>query len=263
MIPAAVILLLGAMTVSCVTVQYAEQESYYTTENITENIAEPYSYTTRITKGIPHEEALQPYILWSNPQLKFKGRPYIWYYGYDLSGFPVHAISNIKITFYKQRFYEYVSVSVFDMRRRGQLLAPPLISPSDNLSALIAEGSWITTQGSISTFNQWLGAANAKLDFARFLGGMTDLYLNVANPAPIEINTRGATDIALLIYGPGDPQNCRFNATMEWADTIAENVTAELHGAAVRQLEVPVMKQRPAVKTKQVPFWETLFNQPR
>jgi hypothetical protein len=263
MLPFSIVLLLCLVLVSCVTVQYTVQEPYYEIEYVTENVTQAYSRTEPAATGSLHEEMIRPYILWSNPQLKFAGRSYIWYYGYNLSDLPAHENRNIKIIFYNQRYYENVSVSVFDMARRGQLLAPPLISPSDNISAAVTERNWITTEGSIGTFNKWINLANYKLDFARFLGGTTDLFLNIENPSPLVINCRGAKDVAVLIYGPTDPQNCRFNVTFQWSETVTENVTTVSQITVPIQVEHQVMKLKPVVKTKQVPFWEGLLNQTR
>lgn len=255
--------LAGITLMSCASVQYTVQEPYYETENITGHISELHSQTVPHSTTIFHEEQLQPYIVWSNPQLRFNGHDYIRYYGYDLFPFSHLAQKSIKIDFFKQRYYEDVSVSLMDMRYRGQLTTPPIVSASDNLSHIASEKHLITVRGDMETYEKWLSVANAKLDFARFLGGTEDLFLNIGQPAPIEINLRDARDIALIISGPTDPQNCRFNVSLKWEEVTTENVTIESTKAVITQSEQRVIKLKPVIKTRQVPFWETWFSQPR
>jgi hypothetical protein len=244
---------------SCVTVKSSLEEPYYVTEYTTENRTELYTETVPIVKSVPHEEFLQPYILWSNPQLLFNTRKSLWYYGYDLSGFPVHEKQQIKLVFFKQQFYEYLAVSVFDMDQRGQVPAPQLISASDNISSIEVEGNWITSKEDISTFKTWFKLANMKLDFAHFLGGKADLFLNRATSYPIELNTRGSKEIAVLIYGPTDPQNCRFSATLVWTENVTEYVTRTAERSVPVQVEHRVIKQKSVLQSRQAPFWEALI----
>jgi hypothetical protein len=242
---------------ACVSVQYTAQEPYYVTENVTENITEPYNLTTTVVRSISREQPLTPYMLWGNPQLQFNDRLYLWYYGYSLADLPAHEEESIKITFFDQQYFEYVAVSVFDVTPRGQLLAPPRISATDVIPAT-SEQNWIKPQGEIATFDTWLRVANAKLDFARFLGGVTNIFLNISNPDPVIVKTRGSKEIAVLISGPANPQNRRFGASLQWTETVAENITAAAEHIVTAQSQRRVLMQRPVVKTKQVPFWENL-----
>ncbi|MCX6005703.1 MAG: hypothetical protein NTZ34_00355 [Chloroflexi bacterium] len=235
---------------SCVTVQSSLEEPYYVTEYTTENRTELYTETVPIVKSVPHKEVLQPYILWSNPQLLFNQRKSIWYYGYDLSGFPPHEKQQIKLEFFKQQFYEYLAVSVFDMDQRGQILAPQLISDSDNISSIVVKPNWITSQEDISTFNTWFKLADMKLTFAHFLGGRTDLFSNSATAYPVELNTRGSREIAVLIYGPTDPQNRGFSATLEWSENVTEYVTRTAERSVPVQVEHRVIKQKSVLQSR-------------
>jgi hypothetical protein len=244
---------------SCVTVQSSLEEPYYVTEYTTENRTELYTETVPTVKSVPHERVLQPSVIWSNPQLLFNNRKSMWYYGYDLSGFPACEKQQIKLAFFKQQFYEYLAVSVFDMDQRGQIPAPQFISASDNISSIEVEGNWITSKGDISTFNTWLKLANMKLDFAHFLGGKADLFLNRAATYPIELDTRGSKEIAVLIYGPTDPQNCRFSATLEWTENVTENLTRTAERSVPVQVEHRVLKQKSVLQSRQAPFWEALL----
>ncbi|MBN1376341.1 MAG: hypothetical protein JXA01_09310 [Dehalococcoidia bacterium] len=252
--------LLLALLVSCVTVESQSQEPYYLTEYTTENRTELYTETVPVIKTITHEENLQPYIIWSNPQLVFNNHKSLWYYGYDLSGFKNAAEQKIKILFFKQQFYEYLAVSVFDMHRRGQILAPPLISASDNISAIAVSQNWITSKKEIGTYNTWFGMANMKLDFARFLGGKPNIFLNSATTYPIELDTRNCTEVAILISGPTDPQNCRFSALLVWEESVIEEVTRTAERSIPVQVERSVLKQNTVIQSRQVPFWESLLN---
>jgi len=244
---------------SCVTVQYTSVEPYYATEYTAENQTETYTEIVPVVRTVSHEETLQPYVVWSNPQLIFNEHKSIWYYGYDLSSFPVHNKQKIKISFFKQDFYEYLAVSVFDMDPKGQILAPPRISSSDNISAIAVQRNWITAKPDITTFTTWFGSANMKLDFAHFLGGKINLFLNSGSPSTVELDTRGAKDVAVLISGPTDPQNCRFSSTLEWSENIAENVTRTAERPVPIQIEHRVLKEKSMVLSRQVPFWEALI----
>ena len=254
------LLLLVLLPVSCTTIKYQVQEPYYSTEYVTENHTESYSETVTKNSSISQELTLVPYIVWSNPQLKLRGLPYIWYYGYNLADFPHHDTERIKITFFKQQYYEYLSVSVFDMGPRGQILAPPRISPADDIYSKAVPSNWIMAQPAISTFDTWMNLANIKLDFARFLGGKTGLFLNTENADPVELGTRGATDIAVLICGPEKPQNCRFASSLVWQEIVSENSTVISERIVPVTVERQVLKQRAVIQTRQAPFWEVLMN---
>ncbi len=251
-------ILSSALFSSCVTVQSSLKEPYYVTEYTTENRSEIYTETVPIVKSVPYEKVLQPHIMWSNPQLMFNGCKSIWYYGYDLSGFPAGEKQQIKLAFFKQQFYEYLAVSVFDMDPRGQILSPPLISASDNISAINVEHDWITSKEGISTFSTWFKLSNMKLDFAHFLGGRADLFLNRATTYPIELDTRGTREIAVIICGPTDPQNCRFNTTLTWSEKATEYVTRTVERSVPVQVEHRIIKQKSVIQSRQVPFWESL-----
>jgi hypothetical protein len=259
LISVSVFLLLPSLLIACTSVQYAVQEPYYVTENVTENVTGPYSEKVPSTTTVSHEQVITPYIIWSNPEIKFMGNAHVWYYGYNLSDMPVSEKKYVKITFFKQEYYENLSFSIFDITPRGQLLAPPQVSTSD-APAPAAAGHWITAPGDISTYQIWLNAANHKLDFAHFLGGASNIFLNLETPAPITVNTRGSKDIALIIYGPAIPRNCRFITSLQWEETVTENITVSGQRSVPVQAEQRTLKQRTVMKTRQIPFWESLLN---
>jgi hypothetical protein len=252
-----ILLMSTAFFSSCVTVQSSSQEPYYVTEYTTENKTEIYTETVPVTRAISHEQLIQPYILWSNPQLVFNKLKSIWYYGYDLSSYPSHEKQKIKITFFRQQFYEFLSVSVFDMDPRGQILAPPLIAASDNITPAPTQTIWITSKEDIGTYATWFNAANVKLNFAHFIGGKINLFVNSSTTDPVELDTHGAKDVAVLIYGPTDPQNCRFNTTLVWTESITENITRTAERSVPVQIEHRVLKNNATVQPRQVPFWDT------
>jgi hypothetical protein len=132
-------LLLSAISASCVTIVAPGEETYYVTEYITENRSEPFSEVVPVAASISGEDVLTPYISWSGMAFVFNGIKHVYYYGYDLSGLPLHDSEKIKIAFSKQQFYEYTTVSLFDMSARGQILAPPLISAGDEPPPTSAE----------------------------------------------------------------------------------------------------------------------------
>ena len=245
---------------SCVPVQYPVRETYYETGFVTENRSETYDETAAVVKTVSGEEPLIPYVVWSNPSLKFKGNRFIWYYGYLLSDTSVHKQEKIRISLYKQDYYEYAVISLFDMAPRGQVLQPPFISPSDPPQPPAVEWTWITSAGDTSTISNWLNTANIKFNFARFLGAQSDLWLNRDSAYSIEFDTRGARDIAVVISAPTIPQNARYSASLVWTDTVAENVTRTAERQVPYQVKRTIEKQRTVYETRQVPFWETLFN---
>jgi hypothetical protein len=251
------ILLSTSLLASCVTVQSTSQEPYYETEYATENNTEPHSETVAVTREVTHEETIQPYMLWSNPQLLFNERRSIWYYGYNLPPDPPGKKQILRITFFRQQFYEYVAISVFDMDPRGQILAPPLISPSENVTTAVAQRKWISSKLDIATYKTWFNVTNLKLDWAHFLGGKNDMFLNSATAAPLEIEPRDSRQVAMIISGPTDPQNCRFAATRVWAETVTENITRTVERPVPVQTGHQVLKYRTSVQTRQVPFWES------
>jgi hypothetical protein len=245
---------------SCVPVQYPVKETYYETVLISENRTETYDETVAVVKTLSREEALMPYVVWSNPSLKFKGNKFIWYYGYKLPDSGTHTAEKIRIALYKQDYYEYAVISLFDMAPRGQVLQPPSISPSDPLQPPDVERTWITKDGDTTTLRDWLNLANIKFNFARFIGAQSDLWLNRGSAYDIEFDTRGARDIAVVIAAPTMPQNARFSAFLHWTDNITENVTGTMEHQVPYQVERRVEKQRTVYKIRQVPIWEILFN---
>jgi hypothetical protein len=235
------------------------QETYYETVYITENRTETYDETVAVVKTVCGDEALIPYVVWSNPSLRFKGNRFIWYYGYKLPGTGAPAEEKIRIALYKQAYYEYVAVSLFDMAPRGQVLQPPLISPSDPLQTPAVQPNWITKEGDSTGFNDWLNLANIKFNFAHFLGGQSDLWMNRESSYDISFDTRGARDIAVVFSGPTTAQNARFGTFLSWSDSLTENVTMDMRRQIPYQMEQRIQKHRTVYKTSQVPIWEALF----
>ena len=245
---------------SCVPVQYPVRETYYETGFVTENRTETYEESVPVVKTVSGEEPLIPYVVWSNPGLSFKGNKFIWYYGYRLPGTASHSEEKIRISLYKQDYYEYSVISLFDMAPRGQVLRPPSIAPSDPQQPPAVEWRWISAEGDSSTISNWLNTANIKFNFARFIGAQSDLWMNRGSAYSIDFDTRGARDIAVVISAPTIPQNARYSASLAWRDSITENVTRTMERQVPYRVEQRTEKQRTVYKTRQVPFWETLFN---
>jgi hypothetical protein len=251
---------------SCVAVQYPQKETYYDTVYVTENRSEVLSETYPVTRIESGQELLTPYVIWSNPTLMFKGTPFVWYYGYRLPGTQAHGEEKIRISLYKQEYYENVAVSLFDMGPRGQVLQPPAISPLDPAYTDTVQWNWFTYSGDISggttsgsntsTMGRWLNSANIKFNFARFVGGQADLWMNRGRPYDIDFDTRGARDIAVLFIGPTIPQNTRFGASLLWSDRITDNVIKTVERQVPYRVEQRIQKERTVNKTVQVPFWQ-------
>ena len=248
------------LSVSCVPVQYPVKETYYETVFVTENRTETYDETVAVVKTISGEAQLIPYVVWSNPDLVFKGNKFIWYYGYLLPETGAHAEEKIRIYLIKQEYYEYTAISVFDMSPRGQVLQPPIIAPSDPPKPPTVGWSWIVTEGDSSNISNWLNTANIKFNFARLLGAQSDLWMNRANAYFIDFDTRGARDIAVIISAPTVAQNARYSASLVWVDSLTENVTRTLERQVPYRVEHKVEKQRTVLKTRQVPIWDTFLN---
>jgi hypothetical protein len=245
---------------SCVPVQYPVRETYYEPGLITDNRTETYEETVAVVKTVSGEDLLTPYIVWSNPSLKFINNRFIWYYGYRLPGTISRAKEKIRITLLKQDYYEYSMISLFDMAPRGQVLQPPVIAPSDPLQAPTVQWLWISKEGDTSAINNWLNTANIKFNFARFLGGQSDLWMNRGSAYSIEFDTRGARDIAVVIAAPTTAQNARFTASWIWTDNVTEYVTRAMQRQVPYQVERTIERQRTVYKTRQAPFWEALLN---
>ena len=261
-----IILMATALPVlSCVAVQYPQKEAYYDTIFVTENRSEVFDETYAVTRIESGREQLTPYIVWSNPTLMFKGTPFVWYYGYRLPGMP-HDVEKIRISLYKQEYYENVAVSLFDMGPRGQVLQPPAISPQDPVYTTTVVWNWFTysistsssdtSSSGTSTISTWLNSANIKFNFARFLGGQADLWMNRERPYDIDFDLRGARDIAVLFTGPTTSQNTRFSASLVWSDRITDNVTRTVERQVPYQVEQRIQKERTINKTVLVPFWQ-------
>ena len=262
------LLLLMAMALpalSCVAVQYPQKETYYDTVYVTENRTEVFNETYPVTHIESGQEQLIPYVIWSNPTLMFKNTPFVWYYGYMLPG-AQHDIEKIRISLYKQEYYENVAVSVFDMGPRGQVLQPPAISPLDPVYTTIVQQKWFkysgvapssgTSSSDTSTIGIWLNSANIKFNFARFLGGQADLWMNRELSYDIDFDARGARDIAVLFIGPTIPQNTRFSASLLWSDQVTDNVTTKVERQVPYQVEQRIQKERIINKTVLAPFWQ-------
>jgi len=246
---------------ACVEVQYPQKETYYDTVYVTENRSEGLSETYPVTRIVSGQEQLTPYVIWSNPTLKFKGTPFVWYYGYRLPGNQTHEVEKVRISLYKQDYYENVAVSLFDMGPRGQVLQPPSISILDPVYTDTVQWNWLTYGGDISgsgtsPMGGWLNSANIKFNFARFLGGQADLWMNRGSPYYIDFDTRGARDIAVLFTGPTIPQNSRFSASLQWSDQVTDNLTRTVQRQVPLQVEQQVQKERTVIKKVQVPFWQ-------
>jgi hypothetical protein len=251
---------------SCVAVQYPQTETYYETVYVTENRSEVLSETYPVTRIESGRELLTPYVIWSNPTLMFKGTPFVWYYGYRLPG--VHDEERIRISLYKQEYYENVAISLFDVGERGQVLQPPSISPLDPIYTDTIQWNWFTYSGdtsgadaagsSTSAMGRWVNSANIKFNFARFVGGQADLWMNRARPYDIDFDTRGTRDIAVMFIGPTTAQNTRFGASLLWSDRITENATRTVERQAPYVVEQSVQKERMVNRTVQVPFWQAL-----
>jgi hypothetical protein len=258
-IPLFTVMFAALLFSACVELQYQTQETYYTSENITENRIEAFNQAVAKTSFIPREQSLSPNVIWSNPQLSFKGYKNIRYYGYELPNSDVGTNAQIKIDFFKQDYYEYLSVNIFDISPRGHILSPPIIAPSDNISSAIVDRTWISAQPDIITFHTWINLANIKLNFAHPLGGEKDIFLSYYNSPSVELNTRGYKSIAVIMYGPVNPQNCRFRSSLVWNDLTTENKTIVSERIVPVQIEQELPKQRTIIQTKFIPFWETLF----
>jgi len=246
---------------ACVEVQYPHKETYYDTVYVTENRSEAMIETYPLTRIVSGQEQLTPYVIWSNPTLRFKGTPFVWYYGYRLPGTQTHEVEKVRISLYKQDYYENVAVSLFDMGPRGQVLQPPAISALDPFYTDMVQWNWLTYSGDISgsgtsSMARWLNSANIKFNFARFLGGQADLWMNRGSSYDIDFDTRGARDIVVLFTGSTIPQNTRFSASLQWSDQVTDNATRTMERQVPYRVEQRIQKERTVNKTVQVPFWQ-------
>lgn len=248
--------ILLALSSSCVTVPSAHEETYYATEYVMENRTEPFTEMVDMASTITGEDVISPCISWGADVFTFKAINHVWYHGYDLSGLPSHENETIRVIFSRQQFYEYTTVSIFNMAPRGQILAPPAILASDERPPAGFKREFLYMKGDSSTFQEWLDMANFKLNYALFLGGKADLWLNYEGPCTIECNTRGAKDIAVIISGPTLPQNMRFSVIRAWSDTCHRQIMRTGERTVSYPVEKKIPRQRVVSDIRRVPFWE-------
>ena len=258
--PVILLILCIFYSISCVTIQEPVIQKYIETTYVSENRSETCNEIIPVTRTVMVEEPLIPYVSWSNPRLKFGDHRYLWYYGYDLSKLPVNSPGKLKILLHEQKYYESNVVRAFDMTPRGQILRPPQISAADMANPPQVSWTWITMEGDTSSMDNWINLANIKLNYAHFLGGQANLWSRDSIGQVLELNTRGAEEIAIVISGPTIPQNARFTASLEWEQTTSESQASTGERQFPYQREIKTEKERTIFKARQVPFWELLFN---
>ncbi|MDD5312293.1 MAG: hypothetical protein PHO26_04580 [Dehalococcoidia bacterium] len=248
-------------SLSCVNIQVPVTETYSETSYVTDNITEKYNESILVNTQTSGQYALTPYIMWSNADLDFQGGfRNIWYYGYNFSEFARHDMEKMRITILEQKYYENSVFRVFDMTQRGQILAPPLIAAADTAPSQQVGWSWISTRGSIEAIYDWLNLANIKLNYAKFLGGRQNIWSKNQDSYNLEFDLKDAREIAVIISGPINAQNVKFTASIAWADNHTEYRTVTAEHQVPFQQELRVEKQRTVLQTRQVPFWDILFN---
>jgi hypothetical protein len=251
-----VLIAISIHALSCVPVQYPQKEIYYETVTVSENRTELVGETYPVTRTVSGREQLAPYMLWSSPTVRFKGTPFVWYYGYLLPGPQIHEVEKIRISLYKQYYYENIAVSLFDVGTRGQVLQPPQVSTFDTGTGTRVQWDWFTYGTEADVMTKWLNSSNIKFNFARQLGGQSDLWLNRWEPYDIEFDTRGAREVAVVFTGPTTPENVRFSASLSWYDTVTENATRVVETTVPYRMEQRLQRERIVTKTSLVPFWQ-------
>ncbi|MGA2159188.1 MAG: hypothetical protein ABSG90_08205 [Dehalococcoidia bacterium] len=246
-----VLMIITGVSAGCVDVSSPVKESYWENSTVSENHSETYSELVPITRTVSGEQALTPYIVWSVAELGFNTLKHIWYYGYSL---PRHDESRVQIFFLKQSYYEFVRVYVYDFGERGQILAPPLVSTTENISS-----SAVGLQG-IGSWNTWIASADTKLALAHPLAGISDLWLNYDGNRTVEFDTHGSREIGIIISGPSIAQNCHFTTSLSWSDYTTENATRTTDHIVTSSIQQPTLQTRNTFETRKVPFWEILFN---
>ena len=244
----------------CVTVTEPVTQKYTENVYIAENRSEPYTELVTRAREVYSERQITPYILWSNPELKFHGDQSLWYQGYDLSQVPSGASARLKILLHEQKYHEQITVRAFDMTPRGQILAPPLIAADDPPEPPHVKWNWITMDGDNAPLNNWLNLANIKLNFARFLWGMENLWPSAEGQGRIiEFDTRGARKVGIIISGTDQPQNARITVYLVISEPAYDNITVSGERQLPYQRETTVEKQRTIYRERSVPFWEAFL----
>lgn len=247
------------LSISCITIQEPVIQRYTETIYVSDNESRPYSETIPSIHRVTREEPLIPYILWSNPSLKFSGHMYLWYHGYNLSNLQQNSGGKLKILLHEQKYYEKTVLRAFDMTPRGQILTPPQISPSDPPVPPQVFWTWISVDGDTTSMENWLNLANIKLNHARFLGARANLWSHESLGQTLELDVRGAREIAIIMSGPTIPQNARFTTSFGWTQSISENQTVTGQRPLPSPREITVEKERTVFKARQAPFWELFF----
>lgn len=257
----AITFLLAILTtgLSCTSIAQPVKESYVETQLVAENRTETVIETVPVTKIVTGEEPIQPYIMWSNPGLTFSGYDYVWYYGYNLAGLPHHDKWQLIINIYEQKYFENTVLRVFDMSPRGQILAPPSIASSDTIPSTQVQQTWLSPKIGTGIPLNWLSLANVKLNYARFLGGRSNLWSDAESSHALELDPKSSSEIAVVISGPTFPQNARFSTSLAWSDNVTLLTTVQYNRQVPYEIENKLEKQRTVIKTVQVPFWELLL----
>jgi hypothetical protein len=244
----------------CMTITEPVTQKYMETVYVSENRSEPYTEVVPRAREFYSEQQVIPYRLWSNPELKFHGHQSLWYQGYDLSPAPAGATARLKILLHEQKYYEQIKIRAFDMTPRGQILAPPLIAAADPSDPPRVKWTWITMTGENPLWNDWLSLANIKLNFARFLWGMENLWPSAEGQGRvIEFDTRGAREVGIIISGTDQPQNARITVSLLISQPAYDNITVSGERQVPYQRETAVEKQRTIYRERSVPFWEAFL----
>jgi hypothetical protein len=237
--------------VSCINKEFPVKQYYQETQYNTETIIE--TYTDNITSAIIGETGeyeLPAYYYWSSSNLSFKEIANLHYWGYEIPQTPYYENIRLRITIWQQLQRETAIMSIFDVTKSGQIPSP---DPS-NTETPSQPPTWYAINGISS--DVWLKSANSAINNARFLGGSNFNWAKPSESREIELEAGKARSIAIIIAGPQNTWNSRFNVHVKWSRNNVSIQPVTKERLITRQIPYQLQKEKTTYEIKSVPFWD-------
>jgi len=231
---------------ACISKEYPVTETYQETGYRTEMTTEPYTENQTSIQTDSGEFALPCYFNWHTITYH--------YYGYEIPNSSSYDNISLRLSIWPQLQYEPVMLRVFDMSKTGQIPSPEPLSSEDHSTA---QPSWYFFTGSASA--TWLDTANKMMQQAKFIGATDYLWWRTYDPQIIVLKAGKPSSIAVIITGPQNTWNSRFNLDVIWSRNNTGYSYVTKQRQVSKQVPFQVERQRTVYKVKQVPFWETML----
>jgi hypothetical protein len=246
LIPLFVLAICFISIVSCISKEMPVTETYYETEYKTEYKTETYTETEDVVVHTSEDQTyLTPVSTWQT-NLYFKaggsGTGITYYYGYEID--TEHTTSQVKILV-SSAAGGYIGV--YNLTGVGQIPA----KQSYGAGILKAGGEPSLYPGE----QEWLDNLNTILTDPKrilFFQSMSALSGN-----EIIFDSKGIKEFA--IFANSWNQRAIQSVKLAWSDDTIEKRTATKERQVPYEMPYQVEKQRTVMQTKQVPFWEAIF----